>query len=114
MKFFMTSMKEWIDCNVHGSMRIDDVVKKSGYSKWHLQRLFKKHAGKTLGVYIREKKMEVAANDLVNSNENIIDICYKHRFESQQTFTRMFRKQFNTPPKKYRKEKKAIVVMDDS
>ena len=30
---------EWID-NLHQPLRIDDIARHAGYSKWHLQRLF--------------------------------------------------------------------------
>ncbi len=31
---------EWIDDNLHQPLRIDDIARHAGYSKWHLQRLF--------------------------------------------------------------------------
>lgn len=30
----------WINKNIEMPLKIDDVAIKSGYSKWHLQRLF--------------------------------------------------------------------------
>ena len=35
-----------------------------GYSKWHLQRLFLQYKGESLGRYIRERKLLLAARDL--------------------------------------------------
>ena len=31
---------EWIDDNLHQPLRIDDIARHAGYSKWHLQRRF--------------------------------------------------------------------------
>ncbi len=31
---------EWIDDNLHQPLRIDDIARHAGYSKWHLQRGF--------------------------------------------------------------------------
>ncbi len=31
---------EWIDDNLNQPLRIDDIARHAGYSKWHLQRLF--------------------------------------------------------------------------
>ena len=31
---------EWIDDNLHQPLRIDDIARHTGYSKWHLQQLF--------------------------------------------------------------------------
>ena len=47
---------EWIDDNLHQPLRIDDIARHAGYSKWHLQRLFLQYKGRALGRYIREKE----------------------------------------------------------
>ena len=44
---------EWIDDNLHQPLRIDDIARHAGYSKWHLQRLFLQYKGESLGRYIR-------------------------------------------------------------
>ena len=31
---------EWIDDNLHQPLRIEEIARHAGYSKWHLQRLF--------------------------------------------------------------------------
>ena len=48
---------EWIDDNLHQPLRIDDIARHAGYSKWHLQRLFYSTKGESLGRYIRERKL---------------------------------------------------------
>ena len=40
---------EWIDDNLHQPLRIDDIARHAGYSKWHLQRLFLQYKGESLG-----------------------------------------------------------------
>ncbi|VEC75933.1 transcriptional activator ramA [Raoultella ornithinolytica] len=39
----------WIDDNLHQPLRIDDIARHSGYSKWHLQRLFLQYKGRVWG-----------------------------------------------------------------
>ena len=46
---------KWIDLHIEGRLKIEDVAEKSGYSKWHLQRMFLQVTGETLGCYIRKK-----------------------------------------------------------
>jgi AraC family multidrug resistance transcriptional activator len=58
----------------------------------------------SLGRYIRERKLLLAARDLRESNERVYDICLRYGFDSQQTFTRIFTRAFNQPPGAYRKE----------
>ena len=49
---------EWIDDNLHQPLRIDDIARHAGYSKWHLQRLFLQYRGEPGALYSRK---EVAA-----------------------------------------------------
>ena len=98
------SLTHWIDQNLDKSLSIDEVAAKSGYSKWHLQRLFMQYKGESLGRYIRERKLLLAARDLRESDERVYDICLRYGFDSQQTFTRIFTRTFNQPPGAYRKE----------
>ena len=85
---------EWIDDNLHQPLRIDDIARHAGYSKWHLQRLFLQYKGESLGRYIRERKL-LAARDLRDTDQRVYDICLKYGFDSQQTFTRVFTRTFN-------------------
>ncbi|TPV33011.1 helix-turn-helix domain-containing protein [Pantoea anthophila] len=100
---FVNALIEWIDTNANHNLKIDDVAKKSGYSKWHLQRLFSQYTGTTLGQYIRVKRVTLAAQDLLMTNETVIQISVKYGFESQQSFTRAFHRYFEVPPGKFRK-----------
>lgn len=95
---------EWIDDNLHQPLRIEEIARHAGYTKWHLQRLFMQYKGESLGRYIRERKLLLAARDLRESDARVYDICLRYGFDSQQTFTRIFTRTFNQPPGAYRKE----------
>lgn len=95
---------EWIDDNLHQPLRIDDIARHAGYSKWHLQRLFLQYKGESLGAIFAKGKLLLAARDLRDTDQRVYDICLKYGFDSQQTFTRVFTRTFNQPPGAYRKE----------
>ena len=46
---------EWIDDNLHQPLRIDDIARHAGYSKWHLQRLFLQYKGEPGAPYSRKE-----------------------------------------------------------
>lgn len=48
---------EWIDEHIDQPLNIDVVAKKSGYSKWYLQRMFRTVTHQTLGEYIRQRRL---------------------------------------------------------
>ncbi|MEL4012665.1 helix-turn-helix domain-containing protein [Dryocola clanedunensis] len=100
---FMESLIEWIEENMDKPLRIEDVAKHSGYSKWYLQRMFTSTTGKSMGTWIRDRKLMLAAADLLNTNDRIVDISERYGFDSQQSFTRIFGKKYNTSPSAYRK-----------
>ena len=59
--------------------------------------------GESLGRYIRERKLLLAAAICATPIKRVYDICLKYGFDSQQTFTRVFTRTFNQPPGAYRK-----------
>lgn len=65
---------EWIDDNLNQPLRIDDIARHAGYSKWHLQRLFMQYKGESLGRYVRERKLKLAARDLRDTDQKVYDI----------------------------------------
>ncbi|EIU2205952.1 MDR efflux pump AcrAB transcriptional activator MarA [Shigella flexneri] len=94
--------KGWVENNLESPLSLEKVSERSGYSKWHLQRMFKKETGHSLGQYIRSRKMTEIAQKLKESNEPILYLAERYGFESQQTLTRTFKNYFDVPPHKYR------------
>ena len=93
---------QWIDSNLHKPLKIEDVAARAGYSRWHLQRIFVQVKEVSLGKYIRDKKLKLAATALIETNEPVMSIAYKYGFNSLQTFTRVFSKKYKLPPLRYR------------
>ena len=61
-----------IEDNLESPLSLEKVSERSGYSKWHLQRMFKKETGHSLGQYIRSRKLTEIAQKLKQSNEPIL------------------------------------------
>lgn len=95
---------DWIEQHLDDGLSIEAVAARSGYSKWHLQRAFKEKEGITLGSFIRCRRMDQAAKNLVNSRKSIMTISMDLGFSSQQCFQRVFKKHFNLTPKDYRNQ----------
>lgn len=88
----------WIDEHIDQPLNIDVVAKKSGYSKWYLQRMFRTVTHQTLGDYIRQRRLLLAAVELRTTERPIFDIAMDLGYVSQQTFSRVFRRQFDRTP----------------
>ena len=93
----------WLDNNVTECISIQHVSKYSGYSQWHLQRIFKKYTGVSLGCYVKKKQMYFAALDILETDMDILQVAMKYGYESQQTFTRAFKANFLIKPGRLRR-----------
>ncbi|GAB2945301.1 MDR efflux pump AcrAB transcriptional activator RobA [Hafnia psychrotolerans] len=93
----------WLETHLDQPLSLDHVAAKAGYSKWHLQRMFKDVTSNAIGAYIRARRLSKAAVALRLTSRPILDIALQYRFDSQQTFTRAFKKQFAQTPALYRR-----------
>jgi len=98
----ISTLTNWIDNNLDKTLSIDEVAARSGYSKWHLQRMFRTVTRQTLGGYIRERRLTLAAEALRQTQRPVFDIAMQYGYDSQQTFSRVFRRQFSQTPTAYR------------
>ncbi|PAD69960.1 AraC family transcriptional regulator [Bacillus sp. 7586-K] len=94
---------EYIEKNLHEELSLENTAQHAGFSKFHYHRIFQKEVGVTVSEYIRYRRIANAANLLLYSDEKIIDIALYYRFESQESFTRSFKKYYQLPPGQYRK-----------
>lgn len=104
-KHHIIHLLEWIENNLYHELSVGIVADKSGYSKWHLQRMFKTHTGLTISQYIKLRRLCRAAFDLKFSHKKIIDISNELKFDSQQSFTRAFTSLYMLSPARYRRSK---------
>ncbi len=60
-------------------------------SPYYLQRIFYSFFGKTIGSYIRERRLTEAGTD-IKKGEKVSCVANKYGYESQESFTRAFKK----------------------
>lgn len=102
----INAITQYIDDNLENiSIDINTLVDYSGYSRRYLQLLFKEKIGIPVGKYIQLRRVTRAAILLRFTSLNIADISERLFYDSQQTFTREFRKNSGYTPLQYRKNK---------
>ncbi|KAA9022309.1 helix-turn-helix transcriptional regulator [Niallia endozanthoxylica] len=94
---------EYIEQNLHEELSLESVAQFAGFSKYHYHRIFQKEVGVTASEYIRYRRIANSANLLLYTDEKIIDIALYYGFETQESFTRSFKKYYQLPPGQYRK-----------
>lgn len=98
---FYYDLCSWIENKLEATLSLDEIAKKAGYSKWYLQRQFKSKMGVTLGKYIHNRRITRAAMALRYSSLKISEIFTLSGFDSQQSFTRAFKRHFGITPAVY-------------
>lgn len=93
----------FIENNLHEELTLDRLARYVGFSKYHFHRMFQKETGITAVEYIRYRRIANSANMLLYTEKRIIDIAIYYRFETQESFTRSFKRYYELPPGKYRK-----------
>lgn len=89
----ITSILSYIEENIEiTSINIDTLVQYSGYSRRYLQLLFKKMIGLPVGKYIQRRRITRAATYLRLTSLPVSIISDKLCYDSQQTFSREFKK----------------------
>lgn len=101
---------DFIEDHLYDSITIDEIASTAAYSVWHFQRVFSGMVGETVGSYVRRRRLGSALRDLTATNIPIIEIAWRHGFESQEAFTRAFKAMFGCTPGRCRSEGRCPVM----
>lgn len=83
---------------------LDDAARAAGLSAWHFARSFRALTGETVQGYARRRRILLAADRLGDPGIRLIDLAFDSGFESQEAFSRAFKRVLGTSPGKWRKE----------
>ena len=92
----------YIEDNIEKEINVDKIAKNVGYSRFYLNRIFPECTGITIYKYLQSRRLTMAAEKLILSNEPITKIAYEAGYDSQQAFTLAFKQLYLYPPKIYR------------
>jgi AraC family transcriptional regulator len=94
---------DYIEAHLDVDLTCADVARHAGISHWHFQRIFKALTNETLKTYIRSRRMGNALDLLATTETRVLDVALGAGFESQESFTRAFKKAFGVTPASYRR-----------
>ena len=79
-------------------------------SSVHLRRLFKFAFGRTIGAYIRSRKLAASMENLLLTDRNVLDIALEYGLEYEQSYIRAFKREFGLTPGELRKTGQIIKI----
>lgn len=96
------SVIDFIENNLSKRLDLETVASGVHYSKYHLHRMFSDTLGMTIHDYVQRRQLTEAAKLLVFSAKPILEIALTCGYESQQSFTAVFKAMYKVPPAEYR------------
>lgn len=80
----------YIEENICEDLKIENIAACSYVSAFHFQRIFTVLCGVTVGEYIRNRRLTLAAQELSRENDKVINIALKYGYNSPDSFARAF------------------------
>ncbi len=99
---------DYIERKLTGKLDLEMVADFAGFSPYYFLRMFRACTGYTPKEYIQLRRLSKAGRDLLFTRDTILTIARKYGFDSQEAFTRAFKKQHGVTPGKLRKTRQAV------
>lgn len=100
------TFKETIESNIYSNFGLAEFANLTSLSLSSFKREFKKNYNETPASYIRNRKLEKAAELLMLSEERITDIAFDCGFNDLANFSHLFAEKHNCSPSTYRLNQK--------
>ena len=88
-----------------GKMNYEELERRMGFSYAHLREFFKKDTGISLGQYIRKRKLNASAFELLHTSKTVMELALEYGFSNHESYTRAFTKLLGKTPSAFRKER---------
>ena len=100
--------KELIANRIDEKITLKEVSNEVHVSVFYFCNLFKKTTGMTFTEYVNRQRVELAKDELKNTEKTITEIAYAVGFQSLSQFNRSFLKFAGEPPREYRQHNRSI------
>ena len=99
----------YIDAHLDEDLNCLIVARKFHYSAYHFHRLFQYVTNVSVTDYIRNRRLNAIANDLLTAHDTILRICFRYGFNNQRTFHRAFKSRFGITPTEFKQQNIPVV-----
>jgi AraC family transcriptional regulator len=100
----------YIDSHINEDISIQELAKRYGYSLYYFCRIFKSFSDTSVAAYIRQRRLELAAADILNGRP-VAEVSAVRGFDTPSGFAKAFRKQFSVSPTEYKARSRGNMLM---
>lgn len=104
----------YIQSNYNRSITVGDTAAICGFSPSQFMKLFKELTGKSFSQYVIDYRLEIAARQLIETADKIIDLAENVGFHNVSYFTRAFHSKYGETPSAYRNHYITNITASDS
>lgn len=109
---------EWTECiskaiayieeNIKEELTIENIAKQAVISPYYFQKGFTMLCGFTVGEYIKNRRLALAAEELISTDGRVVDIAIKYGYDSPDSFAKAFTRFHGITPSSVRKSEAMI------
>jgi AraC family transcriptional regulator len=103
---WLSQAEELLRAHFLDSLDLDAIGSRIGVTALHLARRFREHYGVSPATYVRQLRIEWAAEQLTGGSGSISEIALTAGFADQSHFTREFKRHTGLPPDRYRRARR--------
>ena len=106
---------DYIDRHITEELTIQDIAMAVHYSETHFREIFKSYYGTSPTDYIRRRRLYLTASEIrkAKNKREFQKIASKYHFHSEETFRRLFWKEFHVEPEEYGKVDMEVVNLQE-
>ena len=94
---------DWIEQQLDEPLTLERIAERAGLSPYHFSRLFTARMGRSVMAHVRGRRLVRAARRLGSEpGLKLVELAFDCGFESQEAFTRAFKRVFGVSPGRFR------------
>lgn len=94
---------DYIESHLGEELSVERLSREASFSKFHFHRQFSVYVGVSVSRYVQILRLKRASRQLVfEPDARIIDIAYEAGFETPESFSRAFKREYGQTPSQFR------------
>jgi len=99
---------DFLENHLCSNFKVEEAAREANVSVFHFQRIFMVLTDMSVMEYVRRRRLTLAAEELVLTNQKVIDLAFKYGYETPEAFAKAFKRQHGMSPSEARSSQKGF------